>query len=133
MGRKKGSAVRTLNHPVISWWRVLGICGPQLLIAECIFVLCLTCRVTSLPFFLCAGFDTSQMATVIGRRPGCLVQQLKQNRKTFYSQLREHNQAIALLSNYIYRAHFIPCREGSYGKKYIFIYSVVRYRPLIFY
>ncbi|KAB0400904.1 hypothetical protein E2I00_008923, partial [Balaenoptera physalus] len=65
-------------------------------------------RVTSLPFFLCAGFDTSQMAVAIGRRAGRLVQQLmKQDRKTFYSQLQEHNEAAALLSDYIYRS----CRD----------------------
>ncbi|KAJ6651417.1 hypothetical protein lerEdw1_020990 [Lerista edwardsae] len=34
----------------------------------------------------------------IGRRTGCLVLQLmKQNRKTFYDQLREHNKTAALL------------------------------------
>lgn len=96
---------------------------PSLLIVECIFVLCLTCRVTSLPFFLCTGFDISQMAIVIGRRPGRLVQQLmKQNRKTFYGQLREHNEAAALLSNYIDCAHFIPHRQGSQEKNgFLFI------------
>ena len=88
---------------------------------------------TSLPFFLCAGFDTSQMAVAIGRRAGRLVQQLmKQNRKTFYGQLQEHNEAAALLSNYIHRAHLLLTAKVT-GKKYIFIYSVVRYRPLIFY
>lgn len=53
------------------------------------------------------------MAVAIGRRTGRLVQQLmKQNRKTFYGQRREHSEAAALLSNYIYRAHFIPPGEG---------------------
>lgn len=76
---------------------------------------------TSLPFFLCSGFDTSQMAEAIGRRAGRLVQQLmKQGRKTFYGQLWEHNEAAALLSNYIYRAHFIPLREGHKEKNTFF-------------
>ncbi|XP_028601365.2 methionine-R-sulfoxide reductase B3 isoform X1 [Podarcis muralis] len=36
----------------------------------------------------------------IGRRTGCLVLQLmKQNRKTFYDQLREHNKTPALLGS----------------------------------
>ncbi|XP_050780062.1 methionine-R-sulfoxide reductase B3 isoform X1 [Gopherus flavomarginatus] len=36
----------------------------------------------------------------IGRRTGCLVLQLmKQNRKTFYDQLREHNKTAALLGS----------------------------------
>lgn len=122
MGKNKCNRVGTLNHAVISCSRALGIGGPQLLIVECIFVLCLTCGVTSLPFFLCAGFDTSQMAAVIGRRTGCLVQQLmKQNRKTFYDQLREHSEAVALLSNYIYRAHFIPHREGHKEKIHFYL------------
>ena len=57
------------------------------------------------------------MAVAIGRRAGRLVQQLmKQNRKTFYGQLQEHNEAAALLSNYIHRAHFTPHREGHREK-----------------
>ena len=80
---------------------------------------------TSLPFFLCAGFDTSQMAVAIGRRAGRLVQQLmKQDRKTFYSQLQEHNEAAALLSDYIYRAYFIPHREG-HKEKNTFLFIVL--------
>lgn len=77
---------------------------------------------TSLPFFLCAGFDTSQMAVAIGRRAGRLVQQLmKQNRKTFYGQLQEHNEAAALLSNYIHRAHFTPHSEGHREKIHFYL------------
>ena len=77
---------------------------------------------TSLPFFLCAGFDTSQMAVAIGRRAGRLVQQLmKQNRKTFYGQLQEHNEAAALLSNYIHGAHFTPHREGHREKIHFYL------------
>lgn len=123
MGRNTSNAVRILNHTVISCWRAPSICGPQFLIVDCIFVLSLTCRVTSLPLFLCAGFDISQMATVVGRRPDCLVQELmKQNRKTFYGQLWKHSETAALLSNYIYCVHFIPHREGSQGKNtFLFI------------
>lgn len=100
-----------------------GIGGPQLLIVECIFVLCLTCRVTSLTFFLCAGVDTSQMAVAIGRRAGRLVQQLmRQNRKkTFYDQLRERSEAAALLSNDMYPAHFIPYKGGHEEKIHFYL------------
>lgn len=58
------------------------------------------------------------MAEAIGRRAGRLVPQLmKQDRKTFYGQLWEHNEAAASLSNYIHRAHFIPLGEGHMEKK----------------
>ena len=68
---------------------------------------------TSPAVFLCAGFDSSQMSVAVGRRAGRLVPQLmKQNRKTLYGQLPEHNEAAALLRNHVPRARSAPRREG---------------------
>ena len=53
------------------------------------------------------------MSVAVGRRAGRLVPQLmKQNRKTLYGQLPEHNEAAALLRNHVPRACSAPRREG---------------------